>query len=231
MEIEKVEALKRTALFGDLSGKELAWIAERSVEVRFKKGAMLFVSGEEATGLFVIVGGRIRVFQHNAEGREQVMHVDTPGAVIGDVPIFDDEPYPASAISEEDTDLLVIEKSDVRQFALEHPSFALKALMLMARKVRRHAQLVEVLSFHEVGQRLALFLLAEAQPAGKDHCNRATFHLSLSNHEVAIRIGSVRDVVSRALARLQHDGLIAVEGRGITILDVAALKLYAETGH
>ena len=177
METGKVAALKRTALFGELSGKELAWIAERSIEVHFKKGAMLFVSGEEAKGLFVIVGGKIRVFQHNAEGREQVMHVDITGAVIGDVPIFDDEPYPASAISEEDTDLLVIEKSDVRQFALEHPSFALKALKLMARKVRRHAHLVEVLSFHEVGQRLALLLLAEAQPTGKDHCSRATFHL------------------------------------------------------
>ena len=94
--------------------------------------------------------------------------------------------------------MLVIEKSDVRQFALEHPSFALKALKLMARKVRRHAHLVEVLSFHEVGQRLALLLLAEAQPTGKDHCSRATFHLSLSNHEVAIRIGSVR---ARRLAR------------------------------
>ena len=58
---------------------------------------MLFLSGEEAAGLFVIIDGKVRVFQHNAEGREHVMHVDTAGAVMAEVPIFDDGPYPASA--------------------------------------------------------------------------------------------------------------------------------------
>jgi CRP/FNR family transcriptional regulator len=60
--------------------------------------------------------------------------------------------------------------------------------------------------------------------------DRVAFHLPLSHHEIAIRIGSVRDVVARAFARLKHDGLIAVEGREVTIPDVQALKLYADAG-
>ena len=127
---------------------------------------MLFLSGEEATGLFVIIDGKVRAFQHNAEGREHVMHVDTAGAVMAEVPIFDDGPYPASAMAEEDTNALFIGKRDMCQFCLDHPSFMFKALKLMAARVRRHAQMVEILSFHEVGQRLALLLLAQAQLAG-----------------------------------------------------------------
>jgi CRP-like cAMP-binding protein len=178
----------------------------------------------------VIVNGQIRVFQQNAEGREQVMHVDTAGAVVAEVAVFDGGPYPASAISDVDVDVLFIDKHDVHYFCKKYPALALRALMLMAQRVRRHAQLVESLCFQEVGQRLAVFLLTSAQYAGTPMRDRVAFHLPLSHHEIAIRIGSVRDVVARAFARLKHDGLIAVEGHEVTIPDVQALKLYADAG-
>ena len=227
--MEKIAALQRTKLFGDSSKTELAWIAKRAVKMRFKSGEMLFFAGEAAKGLFVVADGRVRVFQHNTEGREQVMHVDIVGATIGEVPCFDDGPYPASAITEEETNVLFVDKSDIRQFCIEHPSFALKALKMMAERVRKHARLVEVLSFHEVGQRLALFLLAEAERTKPDVAECVDFRLSLSNHEIATRIGSVRDVVSRALARLQNEGFVVVKARTITIVNVRALKLYAKS--
>jgi CRP/FNR family transcriptional regulator len=77
------------------------------VELHFKIGEMLFLSGEAAKGLFVVIRGKIRAFQQDEDGREQVMHVDAAGAVLGDVPVFDDGPYPASAISEVDADVLL----------------------------------------------------------------------------------------------------------------------------
>ena len=226
--VDKAAELERTKLFHSSSVVELAWIADRAVEQRLKTGEMLFFSGDEARGLFVVVSGRIRAFQHNSEGREQVMHVDSAGATIGDVPVFDDGPYPASAIAEEDTVVLFVDKRDIRQFCMEHPAFALRALKLMAERVRKHARLVKVLSFHEVGQRLALFLLAEAQNAGTAANDQVTFRLSLSNHEIASRIGTVRDVVSRALTRLQADGLVSIKARNVTVPNLRALKRYAE---
>jgi CRP-like cAMP-binding protein len=228
MESDKIAALKQTVLFGELSTKELSRLAKQASKVHFTRGEMLFLSGEEARGLFVIIAGKVRAFQHNEEGREHVMHIDTAGAVMAEVPIFDDGPYPASAMAEEDTHALFIGKQDMCQFCLDHPQFMFKALKLMAARVRRHAQMVELLSFHEVGQRLALLLLAQSQLSGAPVSGAASFRLALSNHQIATRIGSVRDVVSRALTRLQHDGLIAVEGRTITIPDLHALKLYTK---
>ena len=122
---------------------------------------LLFLSGEQAKGLFVVVNGQIRVFQQNAEGREQVMHIDTAGSVVAEVAVFDGGPYPASAISEVDVDVLFIDKNDVHDFCRMYPALALQALKLMAQRVRKHAQLVESLCFHEVGQRLAFFLLTQ----------------------------------------------------------------------
>ncbi len=230
MKPSKVTTLQHTELFGCLTAQELADIAQRAAEVHFKKGEMLFLSGEQAKGLFVVVNGQIRVFQQNIEGREQVMHIDAAGSVVAEVAVFDGGPYPASAISEVDADVLFIDKDDVHDFCRMYPALALQALKLMAQRVRKHAQLVESLCFHEVGQRLAFFLLTRAQCAGTPMQDRAAFHLSLSHHEIAIRIGSVRDVVARAFARLKRDGLITAEGHEVTIPNVQALKLYADAG-
>jgi CRP/FNR family transcriptional regulator len=98
---------------------------------------------------------------------------------------------------------------------------------MMAGKVRKHATLVEALSLHEVGQRLALFLLSETQSAIFSADDPMALRLRLSNHEIASRIGSVRDVVSRAFSRLKHQGLISIDDRNVTILDLQGLKRYS----
>jgi CRP/FNR family transcriptional regulator len=227
METKRIAALQRTALFGCLSEKELADIAQRAVELRLKKSEILFISGERAKGLFVVMSGKVRVFQQNADGREQVMHVDTAGAVIAEVPVFDDGPYPATAVSELDAQLLFIDKHDMHLFCVRYPSLALTALRLMAARVRRHAQLVEALSFHDVEHRLASFLIREVEHTGSPVQGPVELRLLLSNQAIASRIGSVRDVVSRTLARMKHDGLISMKGRTLIIPDIRALKLYA----
>jgi CRP/FNR family cyclic AMP-dependent transcriptional regulator len=227
MQIKPITALQRTPLFRCLTEKELADVAQRAVELRLHKGEVLFISGEQAKGLFVVVNGKIRVFQQNAEGREQVMHVDTAGSVIGEVAVFDDGPYAASAVSEMDAELLFIEKHDMHRFCVKYPALALRALRLMAARVRGHAQLVEALSFQDVEHRLASFFINEVKHAGSPVQGRVALHLLLSNQEIASRIGSVRDVVSRTIARMKHDGLIATNGRTLIILDLQALEAYA----
>jgi CRP-like cAMP-binding protein len=223
----RIAALRRTPLFDCLTETELADIGKHSAELHFNQGETMFLAGEPGKGLFVVIKGKVRVFQHNADGREQLMHLDCDGAVIGAVPVFDDGCYPASATCKTSVDVLFIEKDVMRRHCAKYPQLALRALRLLAELVRKHAQLVEVLSFHEVDQRLALFLLAEGQISAISH-NPIAFELSLSNHEIASRIGTVRDVVSRAFAHLQRDQLITKKGRTVVIRDRRTLELYAE---
>ena len=227
MKMNRIAALQCTMLFRGLATEALTDIARRAVELHLQRGEMLFLSGEPAKGLFVVVKGKIRAFQQNEDGREQVMYVDAAGSVLGDVPVFDDGPYPASAMAEADAQVLFIEKNDIRELCAKYPSLALAALRMMAGKVRKHSTLVEALSLHEVGQRLALFLLAETQTAIFPADAPMAFRLRLSNHEIASRIGSVRDVVSRAFSRLKHQRLISMDDRDVTILDLQGLKRYA----
>lgn len=227
MTIDKIAALKRAKLFEALDETTLHVLAGRVVERRFQKDEILFVAGEEARGLYVIVEGAVRAFRVSTDGREQVIHVERAGATIAEVPVLDDGTYPSTAAAEEHTVTLFIDKRDVRHLFLEHPEIALAALKVLAGRLRRCAELVDALSLREVGQRLAHFLLAEARRSGIRTENRISIKLTQTNQQIAARIGSVREVVSRAFTRLQHEGLIIVEGRRLVILDEVALEAFA----
>jgi CRP-like cAMP-binding protein len=127
--------------------------------------------------------------------------------------------------SEEDSVLLFIDKRDVLNLCLERPRISLAALKLLAARMRNCAALVESLSLSDVDRRLAALLLEAA-----DHSRRSgpsvTFELALTHQQIAARIGSVREVVSRALARLQKGGLFRMDGRRITIPNEKALGDY-----
>jgi len=223
----KVAALRRAALFKELDEKTLGALAERAVERRFQKDEVLFVAGEEARGLYVIVSGSVRAFRESLDGREQIIHVERAGATVAEVPVFDDGAYPSTVAAEEKTTALFIAKRDVRLLCLAHPEITLAALKVLAGRLRRCAELVEALSLREVGQRLARFLLAEARRNGTRTEQGLSINLTHTNQQIAARIGTVREVVSRALARLQHEGLLVVEGRQLIIPDEETLESFA----
>ncbi len=225
---DRIAALGQTALFSELDDKELRALAERTIERRLSRGEVLFVAGEEAAGLFVIVSGALRAFREGADGREQVIHVERAGATIAELPVFDDGPYPSTVAAEEETTVLFLAKRDVRALCLEHPEISLAALKMLAGRLRKCAELVETLSLREVDQRLARFLLSEARSRGKRSANGIELTLKLTNQQIAARIGSVREVVSRALARLQQSNLILVEGRRVSIQNEESLAVFAD---
>lgn len=227
MAIDKIAALRHTMLFGSLADVELRALAALAVERRLSREEVLFIAGEEARGLYVVVSGAVRAFRAGPDGREQVIHTEGAGATLAELPVFDDGTYPATAVADEDSVVLFLAKGDVRTVCLEHPKITLAALKMLAGRLRRHAELVEALSLREVGQRLAHFLLTEAETHGERLEGGITFDLMMTNGQIAARVGSVREVVSRALARLQQDELILLENRRVTIPDEGLLAAYS----
>lgn len=227
MATDKIAALRRTQMFGELDEPQLLALADRALERKLSRGEVLFVAGEDARGLYVLVEGAVRAFRESIEGREQVIHVERAGATIAELPVFDHGAYPSTAAAEEDSTVLFIDKRDVRRLCLDHPQIALAALKLLAGRLRKCAELVEALSLREVDQRLARLLLTEALRQGVREGSQLALDLVLTNQQIAARIGTVREVVSRALNRLQQNGLIRVDGRRVYISDEEVLKSYA----
>ncbi len=234
MVIDKEAALQCSHLFGALSAEGLAELAQMAHPRELARGELLFLAGEQAAGLYVVVAGEIRAYRVNLQGREQTLHTETVGATLAEVPVFDEGPYPATAVAETPATVLFLPKEDFRRFVLNHPEVALTALKLMARRLRGHAELVDALALQQVGQRLARFLLVEAHGHGSKTSEGLALEIPFSNEELAKRIGSVREVVSRTLSRMEHDGLIVQSSaqsgkqRRILISDETRLRQYGE---
>lgn len=229
MKKDKSAILKQTELFRDLDDEVLRELADHAIEKRLDRDEILFLIGEEAAGLFVIAEGSVRAFRTAPDGREQVIHVERAVTTIAEVPVFDNGTYPSTVAAEESTTVYFLGKKEVRKLCLKHPQIALAATELLAKRLRRCAKLVEALSLREVAQRLANFLYGEALAGGKQTVDGLRFKQKLTHNQLAARIGTVREVVTRSLYRLQEQKLIIVEGKDVIVPNPALLASYADT--
>lgn len=232
MSIERrIEILAKSALFQNLPTNALAEIAARGTERKLQQGQILFNANEPADGMYVVLSGSVRAFRENMDGREQTIHVERVGGTLAEVSVFDGGPYPSTTMAEEDSELLLLAKEDVRRFMLAHPEVALTALAIMAKKLRMVASLAEQLALKDVSQRLAMLLLEEAQRKNPKLQDGNSFSLALSHTQLASRLGSVREVVSRSLQKLVQQEVLAIHGHRIVILDLETLHRLTENHH
>lgn len=202
---------------------ELQALAGRAVERRFSAAEMLFWEGEPCSGIFLIVQGTVKIFKTSAGGREMMLALESAPASVAELPLFDGGPYPASVRAVEDTTTLFINKNDFQQVCRQFPDVALKVLAVVGHRLRHLVTVVESMTFGSVTQRLAKLLLDAAQQAGSNE-----FDFPLTHHELASRLGTVREVVSRNLGRFRAEGLLRIDGRQFAILDPAGLQREAE---
>ena len=216
--------LKATPLFAALDESEVNSLASRCGIRPYSPGEILFSEGEPCKGLYIVVSGRVRIFKSSINGREQVLSVEGPGASVAELPVFDGGSYPASASALEKTEVLFVSRTDLRAICLEKPEVSLKLLQVVGARLRRLVGIIEELSFATVRHRLISWLLRQASAEGRLTERGMVFSLNASHQELAAQIGTVRELVSRNLARLEAQSFIEMNGRQITILDREGLE-------
>jgi CRP/FNR family transcriptional regulator len=216
--------LKQVSIFSGLTDPEFAFLTARVVPRKFGAGELIFAEAEPCAGLYVIESGNVRIFKSSAGGREQVLSIDGPGGSIAELPVFDGGDYPASAQAVNDCSLLFFSKKDFQSLCLQHPDVALKVLRVVGARLRRLVGIIEELSFTTVRHRLAAMLVRLAKSDGQRQGDAITITLPANNNELAAQIGTVRELVSRNLSRLQSEGLIRIDGRNVTVPDLKELE-------
>ena len=221
--MDLAEVLQRTALFSSLSQSELQQLAAKTVRKILSAGEFLFHEGDACKGFHIISRGQVRLFKSSSSGREQVLAVNVAGESVAEVPVFDDGPYPASGVAIEETEIAFISRRDFHEYCLTHPEVALKVLAFVGARLRRLVGIIEELSFTTTRQRLVSVLVRLAQSEGRKSERGIEVLLPGSNQELANQLGTVREVISRNLMRLQAEGLLEVDARQIVIKDVKGL--------
>jgi len=216
--------LRKTPLFANLTETEMHALAARTARKRFIKDEQLFAEGDPCTGLYLVAAGKIRIFKLSPSGREQILAVEGPGSSFAELPVFDGGNYPAAAAAVEDTEVLFVSRKDFQNFCREHPDVALKVIAVVGSRLRRLVGIIEELSFTTVRQRLIALILRLAQAGGVRSSEGIRIALTKSHQDLAAELGTVRELVSRNLSRLEAEGFLDVEGRKIVVKDLPGLR-------
>jgi CRP/FNR family transcriptional regulator len=216
--------LRKTSLFESLTDVEMRALAARTMRKRYLKDEQLFAEGDPCTGLYFVASGKVRIFKLSPSGREQILAVEGPGTSFAELPVFDGGNYPAAASALEDTEVLFVSRKEFQNFCREHPEVALKVIAVVGSRLRRLVGIIEELSFTTVRQRLIALILRLAQAGGIRSSEGIRIELTKSHQDLAAELGTVRELVSRNLSRLEAEGFLDVEGRKITVKDLPGLR-------
>jgi CRP/FNR family transcriptional regulator len=216
--------LRKTPLFASLTEEEMRALAARATRMQFQKDEQLFAEDDPCTGLYLVSAGKIRIFKLSPSGREQVLAVEGPGSSFAELPVFDGGNYPAAASALQDTEVIFISCKDFQNVCREHPDVALKVIAVVGARLRRLVGIIEELSFTTVRQRLISTILRLAEASRVRSKEGIHIELAKSHQDLAAELGTVRELVSRNLSRLEAEGFLNVEGRKIVVKDMPGLR-------
>jgi CRP/FNR family transcriptional regulator len=219
--------LAQIPYFAGLDSSALTEIGRVVRRRTFAAGEIILVEGRPCEGLYFVIEGQVRLIRGSAEGREHVLRVLGPGATFNDVAVFDGGPNSDGAIAIGTTTVGFIPKANMMVLVDRHPEVAKAALKLLSSRQRTLGTVVEDLALRDVTTRVARLLLgcmgqhAHIVEKAPDACAHIT------HQEIASMVGSVREVVQRALKELERDGAIVLERSRISVRDQAKLEQWA----
>lgn len=213
------DALARLPLFADVSARAIDALASRGTEMEFATDEVIFLAGAPPRGWFVVLEGLVRVVSA-ASPRQHVIHTESVGGTMAEVPLFTGATHPATGIAAEPTRCAVFDRRALEAAIGECPEIAFVLAKRLALRVETLVARLEARSATSVRSRLVAFLLQ--RHAASTH---ASVSLGMTQQQLAEELGTVREVVVRELRRLREERLIepATNGR-LRIADPAALR-------
>jgi len=222
--VDKIQALKACPLFTGLPEYNLEELNEIAICRKFAKDEIIFCDGEEGEGFYVVVHGRVKIFKVGPDGREQILHFVYNGDPFAEITLFADTSYPAFAKAVTELETLFFKREDFKALILKDPQLSLNMIAVLSRHLRRFAVLVEELSLKDVPARVARYLINLTQKNGRESESGIEIELDSSKTELAQKLGTISETISRTLGKMKLNGIIDINGKKITVLDVDMLQ-------
>lgn len=220
------KTLQRFAHFCELSIETRHALAAAAVHRRFESGQVIYLEGEPADYIYVLESGWVKATRMTRDGREQAMMFLRPVDIFGDIAVLTGTPYPGTVAALEPVAVWALPAKTVLDMISGCPELAMAVIRHLGGRVLHYLSLVEDLSLRSVEARLARTLLQYAELTdGQLIVPRrewATFD------QMAVRLGTVRDVLSRTLKTLEAEQLLKVERQYILLTNPKGLAERAD---
>lgn len=205
--------LENIFIFSGLSHTELEVLENHMITRTYRKNTIVINEGDEASSLYIILSGKVKVFLSNAEGKEIIINTQGAGEHFGELALLDDAPRSASVMTTEKSSIGAISKIDFVTLLSKHPELALKLTRELTQWVRLLSDNVKTLALMDVYGRVAKTLLAMAEKED-DHL---VIDKRPTQQDIANRIGASREMVARIMKDLTTGNYISIDGKRLTI--------------
>ena len=216
--VEKLKTLSKNLYFDELPEDILINISDHTQLREYERGDVLFWEGDECAGLHIVESGSVKLYRVSPQGRQYIIAVLTDGETCNEVPAFDGGTNPVNVEALETTRVWVVDAKMLLDLIKSKPDFALKVLGKFGQNLRNLVGRISELAFYQVTNRLARLILEMSREP----------HPPWTQEQLAARLGTVREVVSRSLRELEKSGAIRMEDRRILIADDDIMQEWAQ---
>jgi CRP-like cAMP-binding protein len=215
--MDEKEVLRTVPIFSELSEEDITSLARLALRKRYPKDTVVFFENEEGDFFFTILEGRIKVTILGDDGREVILSVLGPGDFFGEMALLDNEPRSATAIAVEESELLSLHRNDFQSVLNDNRSITSALIRVLSARLRRANHQISTLALLDVYGRVARVIVDMAREEGKRLRDGRIAFRRATHQEIANRIGTTRETVTRMLKDLERQGLIHVEGKEIIV--------------
>lgn len=211
---DTINILKSSRLFLDMSEQELAELADFSKIRKVAKNTLVINEGDDGGPIFFIKEGSVNVTLINEEGKEIILTSLHQGDHFGELSLLDGEPRSTNILATEKCEFIVINRNDFYLFLSQHSNFAINIIKYLCSQIRHITKNVESLALMDVYGRLVRLLLdlATTKENGEQ-----VIEIPLTHRDMALRVGSSREMISRILKELEKGEYLSIEHKKITI--------------
>jgi len=216
----KVEILRGSFIFSSLNDDELGELANLTIERSFVPNEFIFWDGDTPEWFYIVAKGKVKVVKHSSLGREFIIAFFGPGEMFGEVAVFENKPYPASAQAVAETKVVGIKREDLLSFLANRPQVALRIINVLGGRLRDAQGRLRDLAGERVEQRLASVLLMLSSKLG--------LTLPFTRQEIADMTGTTTETAIRVMSHLKDRGIIRSVRGEVIILNEEKLRLLSE---
>jgi CRP/FNR family cyclic AMP-dependent transcriptional regulator len=217
-----IDYIKNIPLFNHLREAQLKEIASRCKNARYRKGEVVFYKTDMSTDLYIVNSGKLKAVLADEKGDEMVIALFEKGAFFGELSLLDGKGRSATIVADTDAELAILKKDVFLDLLYKNPRISVELMTTLVERLRKADELIESLAFLEVAERLVRTLL---EAATDDSASTTGFRKAgrLTHKELAARIGSSREAVSKCLKVLSGKSIVK-ESDGYILIAHNALE-------
>jgi len=222
-----IDFLRRCPLFAGLGEDELKKIRSIALPRQIGKKGIIFSDGEPAKGFYTILSGKVKLYKVSPEGKEQILHIVSAPDAFAEAALFLEGSYPAFAETLSDCQLFFFPRRDFVQLIERNPQLSINMIVSLSHYLKKFSLLIEELSLKEVSSRIAKYVIDLSLKMAKEGKPVREVELDVSKTQLALRLGTISETLSRTLAKMKAKGVIDVKKNRILILNREALEQLA----